>query len=158
MNRFTPGPFKWLIPAAGLLSGVLLTLLLLVLLPAIFNGSQSAGTEGFGATVIPHVYTTPQPPDSTSSAASGTAVPFDVQLFASGDLVAVRRTDGQGLRLREYPSLASRMLYLADEEELYIIMGGPTDADGYRWWFLESQSDSTRRGWGVEEYLERING
>ncbi len=59
--------------------------------------------------------------------------------------------------MRDYPSLGSSILFLADDDEKFLILGGPVDSDEYRWWFFESNMDDSRRGWGVENYLERFN-
>lgn len=152
------GFIKLLFPMIGFLSGLLLTLLFLVLLPKIFP-SREAEPEGLnGSTVIPYTFSTPEgrgrqftpTPSSTQSA-------LNILNYTAGDTVVVSYTEGQGLRLREYPSLVSQMLYLAEEDEVYTVVGGPSDADGYRWWYLESLNDSSIRGWGAEDYLERIN-
>ncbi|MBN1264396.1 MAG: hypothetical protein JXA25_02805 [Anaerolineales bacterium] len=149
---------KILLPAAGFLSGLFLTLLFLVLLPKIFSLKGTTSSAGYTATVIPYVFTKPQQTETQETpTTAGSQLDLNIVKYTAGDSVIVSHTEGQGLRLREYPSLGSQMLFLAQEGDLYIVVGGPSDADGYRWWYLENQQDTAQRGWGVEEFLEQIN-
>ncbi len=77
--------------------------------------------------------------------------------FLIGDLVEVHGTGGEGLRLRNAPSLASVVNELAMENEVLEIRGGPTEADGYIWWFLINPYDNQRQGWGVGVYIRELN-
>ncbi len=73
-----------------------------------------------------------------------------------GNLVEVYGTGGDGLRLRAEASLSARVLFLALENEVFLVRDGPVEADGRVWWFLASPHEETRAGWAVAEYLRRI--
>lgn len=145
----------FLLPAAGFLSGILITLLFLAAFPAIRQEeSQSGGVDEL--VIIPPEINeaTAQPTPLITAAEQDSG---EVFMFTAGELVLVTGTGDQGLRLREYPSLGSSILHLAEEEEQYRVVGGPVEADGYVWWFVEHETDPGRRGWGVEDYLDGIN-
>jgi len=145
----------FILPAAGFLSGILITLLLLAALPAIRQEeSQPGGVDELVLIPPDIIEATAQPTPSVTAAEQG---PGELSRFTAGELVLVSGTEGQGLRLREYPSLGSSILHLAEDEEQYRVVGGPVEADGYVWWFVEHESDDGRRGWGVEDYLVEIN-
>jgi len=77
--------------------------------------------------------------------------------FLIGDLVEVHGTGGEGLRLRNAPSLSAVVDELAMENEVLEIRGGPTEADGYIWWFLINPYDNQRQGWGVGVYVRELS-
>jgi hypothetical protein len=82
---------------------------------------------------------------------SQTQVP---ELIVIGSNVEVHGTGGAGLRVRQNPGLSQRVLFLADENEVFLVNDGPIEMDGYTWWYLVSPSDATRVGWGVADYLK----
>ena len=93
---------------------------------------------------------TPLPP---VPAASSTPLPG---AFALGVYVQISGTEGQGLHLRAQPGLDSSPLDLGSDSEVFQITGGPTQADGYTWWYLTAPYDQTRSGWAVQDYLSVI--
>jgi hypothetical protein len=88
--------------------------------------------------------TTPEPQDQIPG------------LIAIGVNVEVQGTGGAGLRIRQSPGLSQRVLFLANENEVFLVNDGPTEIDGYTWWYLVSPSDATRVGWGVADYLKVV--
>ncbi len=150
------GIFGWVLAAAGFLTGILLTILVLVMLPPLLDHSPQSLAEN-ELILIPPDQTGPFIPANPTPTITPTDEPFNPDMFNPGEQVIVAGTQGQGLRVREYPALGSSILFLADDDEIYVILGGPVDADEYRWWFFESEMDDARRGWGVENYLERFN-
>ena len=68
--------------------------------------------------------------------------------------VQVTGTSGEGLRLRAAPGLDKQVLNLGAEAEVFQVREGPTEADGYTWWYLVSPQDEVRRGWAVADYLQ----
>lgn len=59
--------------------------------------------------------------------------------------------DGLTLRVRREPSLAAEPLgMLLAEGERVAVVGGPVEADGYRWWEVELDG---QRGWCAGAYL-----
>jgi hypothetical protein len=70
-----------------------------------------------------------------------------------GANVQIAGTGGDGLRLREGPSLNGQILFLAYEGEIYQVMDGPQDVDGYTWWYLIAPYDEKVQGWAVANFL-----
>lgn len=67
-------------------------------------------------------------------------------------------TGGDGLRLRTGAGLDNEVGFLGLEAEVFQIIDGPQEADGYTWWLLEAPYDEgqQRRGWAVANYLASI--
>jgi len=70
-----------------------------------------------------------------------------------GDYVQVSGTGGAGLRLHIAPGVSSDAHYVAIESEVFQVMDGPREADGYVWWLLQDPYDVNAQGWGVANYL-----
>ena len=65
----------------------------------------------------------------------------------------VRDTKGEGLQLREGPGFAFATVHLLPEEALVKVMGGPVEADGYRWWQLTYEG---LEGWSAGAWLQPL--
>ncbi len=65
----------------------------------------------------------------------------------------VRDTKGEGLQLREGPGSAFATVHLLPEEALVKVMGGPVEADGYRWWQLTYEG---LEGWSAGAWLQPL--
>ncbi len=74
--------------------------------------------------------------------------------FTTGAYVKIVNTQGSGLKIRPEPGTAGIPLFIAMDGELYMIMDGPQDQDGYIWWKLRSVEDETKEGWGAANYFE----
>lgn len=105
-------------------------------------------------TVIPVPTNTPTPvpsqpdiPDATPTIESAVGIHVD-------GYVQIMGTDGEGLRLRRDPSLEGEIVNIGLEGEIFLVIGGPEERDGYLWWQLEAPLNTTRKGWGVSNYLE----
>jgi hypothetical protein len=104
------------------------------------------------ATSIPPTATPPGPETPTPS-----SLPLPPPgVVASGAFVQIVGTGGDGLRLRTEPGLDSEVRVLGAETEVFVVTDGPSQADGYDWWYLESPSDRSRRGWAVANYLSVV--
>ena len=79
-----------------------------------------------------------------------TAIPVKIELGASVEVVG---TGGAGLRIRQSPGLSQRVLFLANEGEVFVIQDGPRELDGYTWWLLANPEDAARSGWAVADFL-----
>jgi len=78
-----------------------------------------------------------------------TPVPITV-----GSQVAVEGVDENMLNVRDVPGVtASTIVFRAEEESIFTIVEGPSQADGFTWWRLQDPSDATRTGWAVANYL-----
>jgi hypothetical protein len=70
--------------------------------------------------------------------------------------VAVFGTGGDGLRIRNQPGLSMMISFVALENEVFEITGGPIDIDGYRWWFLVNPYDESKSGWAASNFLRSV--
>ena len=74
-------------------------------------------------------------------------------VFSVGYKVRIVNTGGEGLRIRQEPSLEGAPLFLGSEGEEFSIKDGPTISGNNVWWFIESEEEGLRRGWAVQDYL-----
>jgi len=77
--------------------------------------------------------------------------------IALNTYVQITGTGGDGLRLRASPGLASDPLFFGNESEVFLVTGGPEQADGYTWWYLTAPYDQTRAGWAVASFLAFVS-
>lgn len=107
---------------------------------------------------------TPATPLTAPPAAAPTATlvppppppPGEVQI---GAYVQVVGTAPEGfLNLRGEPSISGPVNYLALEREVLQVQAGPTEADGFVWWYLVDPATNTKFGWGVQNYLQVVQG
>jgi hypothetical protein len=76
--------------------------------------------------------------------------------FELGDLVEVRGTGGDGLRVRESPGISGAINFVGFENEVFVVQGGPVEQDDHTWWYLVNPYDSDKRGWAVSDYLQPL--
>ncbi len=76
--------------------------------------------------------------------------------LAVGGYAQVYGTDGDGLRIRTGPGQTSAVNFIALDSEVFLIIAGPEEADGYVWWHLEAPYDEGRNGWAAESYLKIV--
>ncbi len=113
------------------------------------------------AEAIPPYFTVYPPPTYTPIPPTPTITPFITATPAIptvppgtigvGAMVEVTE---DGLRLRDEPSLTGKILNQASAHELFTVIEGPRQADGYTWWLLQGVYDKTRQGWAVDTYLK----
>lgn len=77
--------------------------------------------------------------------------------FEYGQLVTVYGTGGDGLRLRRSPDLDATIGFLGMENEVFRVIDGPVDGDGYIWWYLENPYEGSKSGWAVANYLRSVD-
>jgi hypothetical protein len=58
--------------------------------------------------------------------------------------------------MRANPSLAADVLLLGLESEVFEVLEGPSEADGYTWWLLSNPFDPTKQGWAADQFLRHI--
>ena len=93
------------------------------------------------STVGPELPPTPTPPE------------LPERDFDHGQLVTVFGTGGDGLRLRKSPDLDAAVGFLGLENEVFRVIDGPIDSDGYVWWYLTNPYEGSKSGWAVANYL-----
>jgi hypothetical protein len=76
--------------------------------------------------------------------------------IAIGNYVQVSGTGGDGLRLHNNANVGSKVNYVAIDAEVFIVMDGPIEADGYIWWELQDPVSKNAVGWGVANYLSVV--
>lgn len=70
-----------------------------------------------------------------------------------GAFVQVSGTGGDGLRMRNQPGLSGTVLFLGIDNEVFQVIDGPVEQDGYTWWHLQAPYDADVRGWAVSNFL-----
>ena len=139
----------WVIAGSILAAFFLLGALLWVMGPV--DRTPPPEFEGQAAiTIIPRPTETPRPTATplpiTPTPEAGTGI--RVEAF-----VKVEGTGGEGVRLREQPSLEAETNYLGVEDEIFRVVDGPREEDGYLWWKLEAPANPEKTGWAVSNYL-----
>ncbi len=76
--------------------------------------------------------------------------------FKLGDFIQITGTSGEGLRLRSEPGRSYSVKFIGMDAEVFEVIDGPVEADGFIWWYLEAPYDKTRNGWSVDEYLQLV--
>ncbi len=151
--------WRWFVLGTGL--GVLVFIIALIqgYVSRISNMGQVSVLPGLTVVAIP-TDTPPNPTSQATQASTATQSPTllpstDVEIDV-GEWVIVADTDGDRLRIRTQPGLSSEVEFLAYENDVFQVEGGPEDRDGYVWWFLVNPYDSSKSGWAVANYLRRM--
>ncbi|HET60403.1 MAG TPA: hypothetical protein ENN32_08550 [Chloroflexi bacterium] len=132
---------------AGLILFAALISLILISIPA-----QSAQSQEPVVTLIP--YATPHVmPSPTVSVDDFETPSIVIEGITVGTVVQIVETGGLGLRLRANPGTAGTIQFVGQELELFTVVNGPVEQDGYVWWYLESPYDASRSGWAAASYL-----
>lgn len=76
--------------------------------------------------------------------------------FKVGDFVQIIGTSGDGLRLRSEPGRSFQVNFIGMDSEVFEVIDGPIEEDGFTWWHLEAPYDENRTGWSVDEYLQLV--
>jgi hypothetical protein len=143
--------FGSLIFAVGLI-------LLVMLLLSISRPSRApVGFVTAVLNVIPVPTETPSPP--TTEPSSPTEIP-DIPP-APGDIITgayvqISGTGGDGLHVRTGPGLGFQPEFVGLESEVFRVIDGPQESDGYIWWQLAAPYDESIHGWAVSNYLELV--
>ena len=140
--------------------GLACLLTMITLAWAGFSASLPGADPGFvpaDLTVIPAPTSTPivTPSPTPDPLLVGTPTLPAGQL-AVGAYVQITGTDGDGLRLRSAPGLASTLLFLGEDAEVFQVRDGPKESDGYVWWYLVAPYDESRAGWAAANFLSVV--
>lgn len=82
--------------------------------------------------------------------------PIDEGDIEVGVYVQVGGTEGAGLRMRSEPGLNSTTNFTALDAEVFLVINGPVELDGYLWWHLEAPYEEARNGWSAGAFLTPI--
>lgn len=89
--------------------------------------------------------------------ATPTALPYiEVNGISIGKFVKIEGTGGVGLRIRRDPGTETEVVFLANESEVFTVIGDPIEKDGILWWQLSAPYDESRTGWASADYLAAL--
>jgi hypothetical protein len=146
--------------AAVIVAGLLLLLgYVLILMVGKENTPGKQPQPSQAITIIPAPTETKIVIVPTSGA---TATPEAPVLLPSGVIgvgvyVKVGRTEGIGLRMRAEASTSADVRFIAMDEEVFKVIGGPVQSDNYTWWQIEAPYDKNRSGWSVDSFLDVVD-
>lgn len=121
------------------------------------NPIREFGFAPADLTIIPAPSSTPNvtPPPTLDPLLAGTAT-LAPNVIGVGGYVQITGTEGDGLRLRTVAGLNGEPAFLGFDEEVFQVIDGPQDSDGYVWWYLVAPYDEARAGWAVADFLVAI--
>ncbi len=80
-----------------------------------------------------------------------TPTPASVEI---GQIIVVEGVGDQLLNIRDKAGVqGSTVLLRANDGEIFSVVDGPSQADGFTWWRIQDPADSNRAGWAVANYL-----
>jgi hypothetical protein len=145
----------------GAIGGIVLLIGIFTLGPLFYlNQSMPTPTLDFNViakpTLTPTPTFTPTPVEESGPTLTPTLEPIPEGSFMIGQLVEVHGTEGEGLRVREAPGIDGRILFVGMENEVFVVQGGPVEADDHTWWYLVNPYDDDESGWSVAAYLQPL--
>lgn len=151
---------SFLNPITLLTGAILLAGLILAGLAAVFLGRSPEPSTAI-TPVMTKIAAPTQTPEPIAPTATPTATPTSLFFLPEGVIgvgayVQVGGTDGAGLRMRSEPGLSGSVNFTALDAEVFLVIDGPVEADGYTWWRLEAPYDQTRNGWSAGDFLTPI--
>ncbi|MBN2304112.1 MAG: SH3 domain-containing protein [Anaerolineae bacterium] len=114
-----------------------------------FVAAPEQGESGLWPTAIPQVQPSATVPLPTP-VPSPSLPPGEFRIGARVQVVGV---EGSGLNVRASAGYDGSPRFLAHDEEVYVLVDGPQDADGLEWWRIEDPNDAERFGWAARNYL-----
>jgi hypothetical protein len=153
-------PFiHWRVLAGALVFACLLLMSILLLAWLTRPARSSLAVATAMLQVIPAATVTPTANPNAAGPGSSTGVPTPQPgVIATGAFVQVTGTGGDGLRLRDTAGLNANVVIVASDAEVFKVMDGPKELDGYTWWYLVGPFDAQRKGWAVMNYLQVVQG
>ncbi len=129
-------------------------------LAALFLGRSQGPVVG-ATPFVTKIAAPTQTPENTPAAATPTPTATSIFFLPDGVIgvgayVQVAGTNGAGLRMRAEPGLAGAVNFTALDSEVFLVIDGPEEADGYTWWHLEAPYDKARNGWSAGDFLTAI--
>ncbi len=142
-----------------LVAGILVGVSWLIFSMAVRQSGRIEATPQYNVTVIPAPTQTnivilptdlPTPTPEAPVILPDGAIGINVYVKVTG-------TEGLGLRMRAGAGTGAEVNFLAMDDEVFKVVGGPEVSDGYTWWQLEAPLDQSRSGWAAENYLTVFN-
>jgi hypothetical protein len=133
--------------------GLCVVLFLLAFTVAKIRGRQTSDTPVAKIGIVPYVEPTETLPPTLTPVEPTAVVINGIQV---GSSIQITGTGGAGLKIRNNYGINAGQKFIALDSEVYEVIGGPEEQDGYIWWELSSAYDSQRNGWAVSEYLTPI--
>lgn len=141
----------------AILVSLALLLYLYLLLTGLAYKQQAASTQKANLDVMPAVSIPTVDSSLLIITPTNTLPPLpEYEGVGVQKFVKIEGTDGVGLRIRREPGTSSDVVFLANESEVFIVIGGPVDKDGILWWQLSTPYDESRSGWASADYLTMI--
>ncbi len=155
-NRIHPLSILAAVVVAGLLFLLGYVLILMV------NGKNASNLPPNPAqalTIIPAYTETPivTAPTSMATPTPDAPVLLPSGVIGIGAYVKVGRTEGAGLRMRAEASTNAEVRFMAMDDEVFRVIGGPIQANNYTWWQMEALYDKNRSGWSVDSFLDVVD-
>jgi len=147
-------PWGWI--ALGSLLGVGLLLLIILAFQWMRPEHRPVETVPAALTVILLPTATLVPPTPVIPIATSAPTPLPPGVLGIGAHVQVVGTGGDGLRLRSGAGLGQEQRFLGLDGEVFLVIDGPQEVDGYTWYYLSAPYDEARKGWAVTEFLEVV--
>lgn len=121
--------------------------------------NNSANVATAVLTVVPAPTSTISAQMSLFSTPTATQPPLSITIdgIRVGMFVQISGTGGDGLRLRREPGTNTDILFLGYESEVFKVVDGPREADGFTWWYLTAPYDEKRSGWAASRFLKVID-
>lgn len=150
----TEGAPAWVV---GLGVGALLAVIILLVVAFVFSRrpaepepSPTAIVVSPTATLVPRPTATP-PEETTATPEVGTTEEAPTEAPPGSISVGgyVRVAAQAGLSFRQTASTGGELIQVLDSGSTLEVVGGPEDADGYRWWKLRKLDDG-QEGWSAE--------
>lgn len=142
-----------------LVAGALIGITWLIFSMAVRQETRVQTTPQYNVTVIPaptQTNTVFAPTDLATPTSEAPAILPDGAIGIN-IYVKVTGTEGLGLRMRAAAGTGTEINFLAMDDEVFKVVGGPVVSDGYTWWQLEAPLDEKRSGWAAENYLMVFN-
>jgi len=76
--------------------------------------------------------------------------------FFVGAYAQITGTSGDGLSIRSAPGRSNSIIFIGLDSELFKVVDGPVENEGFVWWKVEAPYDSSRTGWCVQDYLSIV--
>lgn len=142
-----------------LVAGALVGITWLIFSMAVRQAARTEATPQYNLTVIPAPTqtNTVMAPANLPSPTSEAPVVLPEGVIGINVYVKVTGTEGLGLRMRAAAGTGANINFMAMDDEVFKVVGGPEVSDGYTWWQLEAPLDENRAGWAAENYLTVFN-